>query len=313
MLFDFHTPSKHRMKTVKLIHNPNAGDEKHSKDHLIKTIQAAGFDCLYTSTDDEEALNKIEDEVEFLAIAGGDGTVRTVVQKMLERSLLDKKYPLGILPMGTANNISKNLGLEADQQTIIGTWSDCNLRSFDIGKITDFPEASFFIEGLGFGVFPRLIKEMKEEDPENVDSPEKSLAVARKKLREIVEVYDAKYCNIKADGRDFSGRYLMVELMNIASIGPNLTLAPVADPADGFFELMMIAETQKTEFLTYLDKKQEDRGEKIVANIIKAKNVTFQWEGKLCHVDDKLIFMEAPQKIKVEMVEGVIDFLVMPS
>jgi len=301
------------MKTAKLVHNPDAGDESHSKKKLIRAIESEGFDCIYSSSKSKNLLRKIEKEVDFLIVAGGDGTIRTVVQKMLERSLLDKSYPIAVLPMGTANNISCSLGLKADQKTVISSWARRNLRQLDVGKIEDFEPANFFIEGMGFGVFPRLIKDMKEVDPKLVDSPKKSLSVAREKLHEIVQTYEAKYCHIEADGRDYSGHYLMVELMNIESIGPNLVLAPMADPGDGFFELILIADSQKEEFISYVEDKQRGKEGIIDAKVIKAKNVTFRWEGKLAHIDDNLIFMEKGQKLKIEMLKGVLDFLVLPS
>lgn len=300
------------MKTAKLIHNPEAGDEAHSKTHLLEAIQSAGFNCFYSSSKDKELLKNIEKEVDFLVVAGGDGTIRTVVQIILDRSLLTKRFPIAILPMGTANNISKSLGLTVNQDAMINSWTRRIIRQVDVGKIEDFEPANFFIEGMGFGVFPRLIKDMDKVADNLVDTPEKSLSVARHKLHSIIQSYEAKYCHIEADGRDYSGTYLMVELMNIASIGPNLVLAPMADPGDGFFDLILIADSQKDEFISYLDARQNGKEGKIDAKLIKAKNVTFQWEGKLAHIDDKLIFMEDGQKLKIEMLKGVLDFLVLP-
>lgn len=301
------------MKTAKLIHNPDAGDEAHNKTHLIQAIESVGFDCLYSSSRDKDLLKDIEKEVDFLVVAGGDGTIRTVVQKILDRSLLDKRFPIAILPMGTANNISKSLGLTLDQDAIINSWARRIVRQVDVGKIEDFEPANFFIEGMGFGVFPRLIRDMEKVDEALIDTPQKSLSVAREKLHSIIQNYEAKYCYIEADGRDYSGKYLMVELMNMASIGPNLILAPMADPGDGFFELILIAEHQKDEFITYVEEKQQGKEGKIDAQVIKAKNVTLQWEGKLAHIDDNLIFMEGGQKLKIEMLKGVLDFLILPS
>lgn len=301
------------MKTAKLIHNPEAGDEAHSKTHLLEAIQSAGFNCFYSSSKDKELLKNIEKEVDFLVVAGGDGTVRAVVQMILDRSLLNKRFPIAVLPMGTANNISKSLGLTVNQDAIINSWARRIIRQVDVGKIEDFAPANFFIEGMGFGVFPRLIKDMDEVDKKLVDTPEKSLSVARQKLHSIIQNYEAKYCHIEADGRDYSGTYLMVELMNIASIGPNLVLAPMADPGDGYFDLILIADSQKDEFISYVDARQKGREGKIDAKVIKAKNVTFQWAGKLAHIDDKLIFMEDGQKLKIEMLKGVLDFLVLPA
>ena len=41
------------------------------------------------------------------------------------------------------------------------------------------------------------------------------------------------------DNRDLSGRYILLEAMNIHSVGPNFWLAPPADPGDGLLDLVI--------------------------------------------------------------------------
>ena len=47
---------------------------------------------------------------------------------------------------------------------------------------------------------------------------------------------------VEADGVDLSGDFLAVEIMNIGQMGPNLPLAPDAEPGDGFFDVVAIGE-----------------------------------------------------------------------
>ena len=70
------------MQTVKLIHNPTAGDEEHNKEHLVAQIEKAGFECRYSSTK-KSGWKEIEEDIDILAVAGGDGTVRKVVKNIL--------------------------------------------------------------------------------------------------------------------------------------------------------------------------------------------------------------------------------------
>jgi diacylglycerol kinase family enzyme len=60
---------------------------------------------------------------------------------------------------------------------------------------------------------------------EKYDTPEGAL----KKLHEILSSYKPRQCHLEIDGTDHSGKFYMVEVMNIHSIGPNVALAPFAD------------------------------------------------------------------------------------
>lgn len=48
-------------------------------------------------------------------------------------------------------------------------------------------------------------------------------------LRRLLIHYPARDWQFSLDGQDFSGPYLLLETMNIRSVGPVLTLAPEAD------------------------------------------------------------------------------------
>src|ERR1044071_1708506 len=92
------------MKVAKLLHNPKADDREHTKEELVTMIEEQGYKCLYASTKDK-GWKEIEPEVDFLVLAGGDGTIRKVASELLGRKVIDRTYPIAVLPMGTANNI----------------------------------------------------------------------------------------------------------------------------------------------------------------------------------------------------------------
>ena len=59
----------------------------------------------------EEALDAIDDTYEYILIAGGDGTVDSLVNAMMKRNI---DLPVGILPVGTANDFGTFLGISSD-------------------------------------------------------------------------------------------------------------------------------------------------------------------------------------------------------
>jgi diacylglycerol kinase (ATP) len=110
------------MKSAKLLHNPNAGEGELSKKELVAMIEDAGFSCSYSSTKDEGWDKLKEGKIDFVILGGGDGTVRKVAEELLNRSMLEKTFPIGLLPLGTANNIARTLGITGSTQAIIEQW-----------------------------------------------------------------------------------------------------------------------------------------------------------------------------------------------
>src|SRR4051812_7273089 len=122
------------MKTAKLLHNPGAGNERHTKDELVTQIKAAGFNCEYASVKGW-FWDNITDKIDFVIVAGGDGTIRKIAKELLGRKILDKTFPIALLPVGTANNISKTLQIFGKTADIIQSWHKGNIKKYDVGKI----------------------------------------------------------------------------------------------------------------------------------------------------------------------------------
>ena len=100
------------MRTL-LLHNPTAGASHPNADELMRQLKAAGFRPKYQSSKDgyRQTLRKRWD---LVIVAGGDGTVARVARRLRNREI-----PLAILPIGTANNIARALGLNGDIDSLI--------------------------------------------------------------------------------------------------------------------------------------------------------------------------------------------------
>lgn len=293
------------MRSANVLHNPKAGEGEYTKKKLLSLIRDAGFECSYSSTKKKGWSNIEAADADFVVLAGGDGTVRKVAG-----ALLDKKLPIGIIPLGTANNIATTLGITGKPKDIIDAWNNKNIKKYDVGRIYGLKKAEFFLEGFGYGVFPRLMKVMQKKKERLSDSAEKNLKVALEELHDIILNSKARYCKISLDGADHSGEFLLAEVMNTQSIGPNLNLAPFADPGDGSFDVILIAERQREEFASYVHNKLHGIEQSPVFNILKAKNLDIYWEGRLLHVDDEILELKQPAEVKIKLQEGVLEFLV---
>jgi diacylglycerol kinase family enzyme len=154
------------------------------------------------------------------------------------------------------------------------------------------------------------MKEMKKLDKSHFESPEQKIITALQLLYQIIQNYKPKICKLNIDGKDYTGKFLLVEIMNTSSIGPNLHLAPFADPGDGFFEVILITENQREEFASYVKGKLDGKEESPFFTSLKAKKLRIFWEGTALHADDEHILLDDPTDVKIDLQSGLLEFLV---
>ena len=293
------------MKFAKLLHNPNAGDGEHTPDTLVDMIEAAGFDCSYASTKKLDKTKIKPDRLDLVILAGGDGTVRKVAPQLLQEDL-----PIGLLPMGTANNIARTLGIASEPETIIENWNHDKIKNFDLGHVYGLDEAYLFLEGFGFGVFPELMDRMKKYGKDEVADPDERIKLALNVLEETVADFEAVKATIKIDGNDISGKFLLIEVMNIQSIGPNLKLAPDADPGDGYFDVVVIPEEKRSDLIQYVRSRIKGSEEPKAFLSVRAKSLKVSWSGNLLHADDEKIKTDKPVEVNINIQPDALKFLI---
>lgn len=296
------------MKIAQLLHNPNAGNGEHKAEELIRLIGSAGFICRYASV--KKKNWNIDPEADLLVIAGGDGTVRKVLSVLVNRRMLDKRYPIGILPLGTANNIGKAFRLDGDLASVVTSWKDPQLRPVDIGRISGLKSQEFFIEGLGFGVFPGLMLDMKKAGE---GTAEEQLQRALRRMLRIAERYRARYCRLEIDGADHSGRFLLAEIMNIPSIGPNLYFNPAGDPGDGAFEIVLVPEEEREQLIAYLEARIGGNEEPFGFHRFTGSDIRISWDSRYVHIDDVLLKRSRPVDVRVALQPALFGFLAGPT
>ena len=296
------------MKQVQLVHNPGAGDETHNKEELEKLLKEQGYECSYASTK-KKGWKDFETDSDLLLIAGGDGTIRKVINELLAKPLLNKPNPIAVLPMGTANNISKALEITGETRTIIDSWKAGKTKNFDIGRLYNVPEHTFFVESFGYGVFPYLMQEMKKFE-DNFSTPEEKIQKALEVLHQIILSYEPKYCQLNVDGTDHSGKFVLAEIMNTPSIGPNLLISPLSDPGDGEFEVVLVPEQHKEKFAAYVGDKINRQETTYSLHTLKGKNIKISWEGTHVHTDDQIAKLDKGTSVKIQLKRSLLEFLI---
>src|SRR5260370_2964915 len=111
-----------------VVHNPKAGDRKHSKKQLLASLTRSGHQAFYQSIKKRGWKRAFEKPVDLVIAAGGDGTVHKTA-----RQLLDSGIPLAILPLGTVNNLARSLGFTGSVEEILQSLHCGKSRPFDVG------------------------------------------------------------------------------------------------------------------------------------------------------------------------------------
>ncbi len=300
------------MKKILVIHNPTAGDADQSKTELLSRLEHKERKISYISTQDEGWEDFSLDKEDIIVLSGGDGTVHKFVKTLLKRNKKERKIPIYLVPSGTANNIATTLKLKSPRDFYI----EQNLKNyqlFDYGKISGLSEQNFFLEGIGFGFFPELIRQMKDADDLPDETGEEKIERSLKVCREIVMHMKPQKIKIKANGEKIKDKFLLAEVLNIRQIGPNLQLAPLANPGDGLMDLILITPENRKLLLEYIDNLITGKAMKLDINkFVKARKVKkIKMKGKvsIMHVDDEILTGEEKYTFKIKVKQGVLRFL----
>lgn len=286
---------------VTLIHNPGAGRGATTADELKKLLKSAGHEVRYQSAKEDGWKQALKKRADLVVVAGGDGTVGRVTRRMAGRGM-----PMALLPSGTANNIARALGqLERPFEELVRGWPSARRVRLDVARVKGPWGERNFVEGIGVGLFADLLGRSAAAPPKKGKRP---VEQALGRLKRLAEDCEALELAATLDGKDISGRYLMLEALNLPYVGPNLHLAADSRPGDGQFEVVFITEAQRPRLLQYLAQWQDNRERLAVLPSRRGKRLRMRWTGIPLHIDDKLRpTQDAEPEEMAGMVEARID------
>ena len=232
--------------------NATAGDET-PLEAITAQIQRAGHEVMTVLRAKDDPGSVVASEADALVAAGGDGTVARAA-----RALAGSAMPLAILPLGTANNIATSLGIN-DPAAAIAAWSGQQVTRMDIGFVTDEHGEHLFVEGVGTGLLPKAIERGRNHPAkERAEDAAAEMAWARGMFLEALERLQPQRSRLAIDGEEIEGDYLLVEVLNIASVGPRLRLSAETAPADGMLSLVIADADDRAAISAHLRRSWED-------------------------------------------------------
>lgn len=268
------------MRTL-LVHNPSAGSGEPTAEALLAAVGQAGFTATYCSTDDKDFDKAFADPTDFVIVAGGDGTVAKAAKR-----LSDRKTPLGILPLGTANNIARCLEIAGDHARIVESLRDAPLKRLDLGSAVGPWGTCTFVESVGWGALAKVVDRGVPED-----SNENKIALGRELFARILAEAQPSRVRLEADGDRIEGEFVFVEILNIGLTGPRVLISPSAKPGDRLLDIVYLSAARKQQMIDWLRSEPDDTP--IPLYEIKARKATLIWREGPLRIDDEVF--DAPE------------------
>ena len=264
---------------VLLIHNPKAGDRKHSQKQLMASLTRCGHQAFYQSIKERGWKKAFKKPVDLVIAAGGDGTVHKTAWQLMGTGI-----PLAILPLGTANNLARSLGFTGSVDEILQSLHRGKGRPFDIGVARRSSRTEYFLEAAGGGLFADYFPAAIANEQKGA-SPEEELTAHLSLLRQLSLDYPARHWKISIDGKDISGRYILWGAMNIRSAGPALHLAPKAKTDDGGLDFVAVREDEREVFVKHLDAHLAGRKARVPLTPHKFRELVITSPSGAMHLD----------------------------
>ena len=193
----------------------------------IDLLDDLGFELITvpvkSSKSPAEYIHYYADQIDLVIVGGGDGTLNTVVNSLVEHQL-----PLGILPLGTANDLARTLGLPlaiADACQVIAAGHS---KAIDLGKVNG--RYFFNVASLGLSV------EITQQLTKGAKQRWGVLAYGLTALRVLSQTRPF-HATIRANGEELTVKTLQVAVGNGLYYGGGLAISADATIDDECLDL----------------------------------------------------------------------------
>lgn len=236
----------------------------------------------------ELTMKAIEDDFDYIAAVGGDGTINEVA-----KCLIGKRQILVIVPLGSGNGLARHLELPFKPERLIKeVINKGNVYKIDTAVMNDIPFIS--IAGIGFDA---LIADYFAKD-EN-----RGFMTYAKLITEKYPNYRQKeYTLVLDDEKTIECKPFFVTFANSSQFGYNAEISPKASVQDGLIDVCIFKKPNILEVpivATYFLAKQIDKSNFI--DIYKAKKIKVTRKvAEVANIDGEAV--EMSKDITVEII-----------
>src|SRR5512132_2429890 len=227
-------PSKH---IVLVVHGDRA--DRPDLRHLVSWVRDKGHFVEPLVTFEKGAATAFarraaQRGVDVVAAVGGDGTVNEVVN-----GLDGYDVPLGVIPVGTANDFARQVGIPADADHAMAVILQRKPRRLDTASLNGRRFLNVSTAGVG--------AQATAETPAEVKESLGPIAYAISGVRKLAD-FRAQHARFAGDGFSYEGEFLMFAVGLTRSTGGGTMVTPMASATDGLLDLCVIGGMSRRDF-----------------------------------------------------------------
>lgn len=302
-------------KRAAIILNPTKFDDLSLLRRRVEAeVLAAGWQpttWLETTPHDpgyEPARRALDDGVDLVLVAGGDGTVRAV-----SSVLAGGGTPMALLPSGTGNLLARNLRIPLDTDAALRLALHGSPRPVDVVRVTGQREEADggdagptalderFVVMAGVGLDAQIMEDTSDDLKKVLRAGAYAVAAVQNAVPDPFEVTVTI-----DDAEPVRHQAVMALLGNVGTITGGMTLFPTASPVDGMVDLMIARPDRVTDWARLgaqiligrdMEGFTTTRGRRIV--IETARPVPFELDGDTAGRTQCLVVEVEPASLKV--------------
>lgn len=183
-------------------------------------------------------LGELDPDVDLVVAVGGDGTVNEVLDGMAQR-----RVPVAILPMGTANVMSLDLALPRNVEGALSMIAAGRTNALDTARVNQ-DHLSFLVVGIGFDAM--VVHELEARR----SGPITKLSWIAPALKSW-SAYRPPALSVEVDGVRQAGTFGMVLVSNIVHYAGFEVLSREYAIDDGRFEVYLFEGGSRTALVGY--------------------------------------------------------------
>ncbi|MDQ4139917.1 MAG: hypothetical protein M3142_05280 [Bacteroidota bacterium] len=217
--------------------------------------------------------------------AGGDGTVSQAARVVNHTSV-----PLGIIPLGSGNGLSKDVGIPQIMEEALALIGNHTIKAIDTLELNGHP--CFHISDLGFNAL--VVARYSEAESRGAQT------YALIALQEYLN-YECHQYRVETDRETFEGEAFMLTITNSNAFGSNVKINPNGIIDDGIFEICLIESFPKlAAFEIMYNLYTETPEDSQYTRILSCKSATiYNYTDTLAQIDGEVV--ELGKKIEVKL------------
>ena len=222
--------------------------------------------------------------IDTVVAVGGDGTVRAFAQALLNNDLRDL-LTLGILPLGTANNVAHSLKIPFDLNGAMRVLAEGVAQGVDVGQVG----GEYFLEAAGVGLFADAVQAFGTEEvrPWQIGRVLKVVAPLFWSVR-------SRTLRLTLDGVTEEEDALLVTVANGPYLGEGFAFTPTAVLTDGLFDITIVGALSRAELFAFTRSVmrgthlQSPRVRHVQAHIVDIRRIHRSHRPLPIHADDHI-------------------------